>query len=729
MMKSRILMMLTLLLIVAGVNAQKIDQRLTGLVEKVAQRRAQGQRPIDAKTVNKSIAVNFNTDGSIRSLSAIGMLKEGAECPTAQLEQQGIEISYQLGNMVVMNIPPHKLQLLDGMEEFYSVQADEIKQVMNNMAREETQANKVTDAKQAAKAGLPQAYTGNGVVLGIIDRGIDFNHAAFYDANGKTRVKRAIVFKKDGEDVVGKVYETEAEIMAQTTDDVTMSHGTHTAATAGGSEVGNSMQGVAPEADLILCGMENYATSSNIVECIKFIFQYATSVGKPAVVSISLGSILGLHDGTEAVAQGIRYLTENGTKPGRAVVVSSANAAANWQSIITYPGSTCKTVLGASKSADASYTSDYFFYASDYKEFTLELKLVNVKTGEVMALGDHVKNVSDGTTCDLKILTGTTQTYTDRTAFYGYLNLSDGVKLDNNDYRLAIIATPGNENQMIKMASNGDGNDEPCFDAPNVTGGYNFAGNGYTKGCGDFAFNTSICSDAVISVGAYITRNDWMNYMFRGPYSYIPSILTGEKQQIGEIADFSSYGVDDNGKARPTVIAPGMGIISAANNWDQQHFVSGQPGVPKENDVLLIMNTEKNNRQNWYFLSQGTSMSCPHTAGIVTLWMQAKPTLTSKDIQEVMKQTCVNDVFTTDEMLIPSHNKVQAGFGKVDCLAGLKQILGITGIETISMDGHREATPATMYSVDAPVYNMMGQRVDKNTRGLVIYKGRKYVNK
>ena len=29
-----------------------------------------------------------------------------------------------------------------------------------------------------------------------------------------------------------------------------------------------------------------------------------------------------------------------------------------------------------------------------------------------------------------------------------------------------------------------------------------------------------------------------------------------------------------------------------------------------------------------------------------------------------------------------------------------------------------------MYSVDAPVYNLKGQRVDKNTRGLVIYKGR-----
>lgn len=50
-------------------------------------------------------------------------------------------------------------------------------------------------------------------------------------------------------------------------------------------------------------------------------------------------------------------------------------------------------------------------------------------------------------------------------------------------------------------------------------------------------------------------------------------------------------------------------------------------------------------------------------------------------------------------------------------------------IETMEAGGHREATPATMYSVDAPVYNMMGQRVNKSQKGLVIYKGRKYVNK
>ena len=80
-----LVMMMTLLLVVVGVNAQKIDQRLTQLVEKSAQRRAQGAEPLDPKAVNKTIAVSFNADGTIASFSGIAILKDGAECPTARL--------------------------------------------------------------------------------------------------------------------------------------------------------------------------------------------------------------------------------------------------------------------------------------------------------------------------------------------------------------------------------------------------------------------------------------------------------------------------------------------------------------------------------------------------------------------------------------------------------------------------------------------------------------------
>ena len=94
-----------------------------------------------------------------------------------------------------------------------------------------------------------------------------------------------------------------------------------------------------------------------------------------------------------------------------------------------------------------------------------------------------------------------------------------------------------------------------------------------------------------------------------------------------------------------------------------------------------------------------------------------------------MKETSINDEWTTNINKIPSHNKTQVGCGKIDCLAGLKKILNNTDIDVVTNDKHRHAPPATMYSIDAPVYNMQGQQVDKSHKGLVIYKGHKYVNR
>ena len=107
---------------------------------------------------------------------------------------------------------------------------------------------------------------------------------------------------------------------------------------------------MAPEADIIICSLGKYLSSTNIIESITKIFDYATSVDKPAVVSISLGGIIGLHDGSNPIAKGIKKLTANGTKPGRAAILSSANSAANSQSIIKTFASEkeeLKTVLGA----------------------------------------------------------------------------------------------------------------------------------------------------------------------------------------------------------------------------------------------------------------------------------------------------------------------------------------------------------------------------------------------
>ena len=137
-MKMKVMMTLLALLLTVGINAQKIDQRLTQLVEKSAQRRAQGAEPLDPKAVNKTIAASFNADGTIASFSGIAILKDGAECPTARLEQMGVEVRFQIGKMVALNIPADKLQALEEVEEISYVKADEMLRPTNDVARKET---------------------------------------------------------------------------------------------------------------------------------------------------------------------------------------------------------------------------------------------------------------------------------------------------------------------------------------------------------------------------------------------------------------------------------------------------------------------------------------------------------------------------------------------------------------------------------------------------------------
>ncbi len=711
-----LLLIFAMLLAMNGLQAQKVDQRLKRLVEQTAQRRAQGQK-VNNGNITRQFAVELDADGNIQTLGVQAYMKEGAECPTERLEKMGIRVLFTVGNMAGLAVPADKLGLLETIDEISFVWADEMNQYFNDAARAETGIDQIVN--DGASAGLPSNYTGKGVVLGIIDGGIDFNHAAFCQADGTTRVKKVIIY----EDLYGKFteYTTDEAIKALTTDETSSSHGTHTAATAGGSDTGNGLQGVAPEADLVLVGLRNHATDANIADAIQRISDFAGD--KPCVISISLGTINRLHDGSSALAQKVKALTQSGTKAGRAVVLAAGNSADMQQSIVKTlnRGQAVKTVLGATATTTVSahYRDLSLFIYSEKEIDGFSLKKINIKTGAETDITSLVTD--DDTPSDFELIPDKPTVLGKQWYILMSLAGTRTIKLDNPDQRLVLSVFAKEDNQTIKIIRKVDNGVEPALMAPSEL-------TGMTAGNGDAAFSVHVCDDAVISVGAYITKTSWDSYNL-GVLNYQESTVTGAKQVVGEIADFSSYGVDDNGKNRPDIIAPGMAICSAVSNYDSELFLTpGEPNTSKDLSELLSVSymIEKKGRKNWYGRMQGTSMSTPHVAGIIALWMQAKPTLTVNEIKEVLKATCHP---VTDTNMIPSRNPVQAGMGKIDAIAGLKKILNITGIETISVGGHREATPATMYDVDAPIYNLRGERVDKSQKGLVIYKGRVYLNK
>lgn len=72
---------LALTTVMAG-RAQKIDQRLTKLVQQPTAQRCAPSKVLGGETVTDRINVTLNGDGTVSSTSAIAILKKGAECPT-----------------------------------------------------------------------------------------------------------------------------------------------------------------------------------------------------------------------------------------------------------------------------------------------------------------------------------------------------------------------------------------------------------------------------------------------------------------------------------------------------------------------------------------------------------------------------------------------------------------------------------------------------------------------
>ena len=65
-------------------------------------------------------------------------------------------------------------------------------------------------------------------------------------------------------------------------------------------------------------------------------------------------------------------------------------------------------------------------------------------------------------------------------------------------------------------------------------------------------------------------------------------------------------------------------------------------------------------------------------AGIIALWLQAKPTLTPDDVRGILQRTCQHP----DRQLSYPNNLY--GYGEVDAYKGLLDVLGIDGIKELS---------------------------------------------
>jgi subtilisin family serine protease len=179
-------------------------------------------------------------------------------------------------------------------------------------------------AARTFPAGVTAANTGQGVVVGIVDSGIDGSHPAFLgrqDDATKSRIHSVwnlwesggqSPFQRSGQNDAyrsmsfGKEYIGHNEVTTVTD---AGGHGTHVSGIAAGRPVGAWPGGIAPAATLVVAAVGSQGGYVNdIIVGVKYCFQKATELGLPCVVNISLGTERHSHDGTDPMSVGLMQL-------------------------------------------------------------------------------------------------------------------------------------------------------------------------------------------------------------------------------------------------------------------------------------------------------------------------------------------------------------------------------------------------------------------------------------
>lgn len=164
----------------------------------------------------------------------------------------------------------------------------------------------------------PYSLFGEGVLVAIIDSGIDYSHPDFRNEDGTTRIEaiwdQTIPGNPPEGFCIGTLY-TREQInealmtpMPQRLDIVPSTdlsgHGTHVAGIAAGNgRASNGLyRGVASMSDLLIVKLgrsisDSFPRTTQLMEALEFVIRYAFMLGKPIAINISFGNNYGSHTG------------------------------------------------------------------------------------------------------------------------------------------------------------------------------------------------------------------------------------------------------------------------------------------------------------------------------------------------------------------------------------------------------------------------------------------------
>jgi subtilisin family serine protease len=446
-----------------------------------------------------------------------------------------------------------------------------------------------------AKVNLPAfrrrtALTGKGVIIGVVDSGIDPKHPAF-----KSRILRIWDQILPGDGVTEGNYGAEFAGSLLSVSRDTNGHGTHVAGIAAGAD--GAFGGVAPQADLII--VKSSFQEAHIADGIRYIFRVAAELGRSAVVNLSLGGHGDAHDGSDPLSQIID--AESG--PGRIVCCAAGNEGNDdIHAQIAVPQGATRTVsfrIPASSGEDAIRIAALNGWYSGSDRFELAVRSpggFQTSYQGVIATGPSVEvyNLPDGR---VRISTpGPDPANGEHNFFIEIFHpANSSLPATPGTWRLRLRGVVVNNGQIDLWALDNSQRLDVVFAGRSVQDTMKIGSPG--------------AAASAVTVASYTTKVSWKD-------------IEGRPQEVGmelgDISDFSSEGPLRTGSQKPDVAAPGAMIaaaLSADSSVSPAYVVS--PG---------------------YRIMAGTSMATPIITGVVALLLERDPTLDPNGVKALLRQ-------------------------------------------------------------------------------------------
>ncbi len=583
----------------------------------------------------------------------------------AALKALNVNIGTKAGNIWTVQIPESHFNdfiLVNGIEY---VQLDEPIYSNLDIARKTTKVDSVHMG-----IGLPMAYTGKNVVVGILDVGLDYTHPAFYDTLGTTyRIKRVWEQQTNGTPPSGFSYGHELfdslSMVTKGTDNALQTHGTHVSGIASGSGYGSQTpgkyRGVAYESDLVMVGITPPASQwtsagmSDIIDGMSYVYNYATTQNKPAVVNLSWGCTVGPHDGTSLFSQAC----DNLTGAGKLFVISAGNNGTNNVHVkksFTATDTLLKTVVNFNTSYPQKKTW-VDVWGDPSQVFKVKLSLYNIMTLVSETRFFTLNNSSIDT-----FIVGNSND----TCYFKLSLIASDYNLKPHAFLDIYSKSPRNLCLTVQSNSGTVHAWEGYVDkSSGIYGSFSTSGvAGATAGNTDFTIGEMACTNSAITIGAYASKVGYTD-IAGSAWSYNSYV------NVNKLVPFSSHGPTTDNRNKPEITAPGLTIASAVSMYDTAYTATGS----SRTNVVKSFVSPLNGQTYYYGEMSGTSMSSPMATGIVALMLQVNPLLTPSQIKGIIAQTAIKDTYTT-----ATPNPVLWGAGKINAYQALKQLIYQTGL-------------------------------------------------